>query len=679
MKSDLENQSDRSASRDGSPQASDREPLVSLNLSLGQNSADVALPHRRLDLPGWVKAKGWLFMTLAVCSAFGGVGAMALFWLTTPPPSANCEKISLLSPDVERLYCAQEAAKSGDLPQLLAGLKMLEEWTPEHPLYQQAQDSIATWSAGVLQVARQRIEQSDLQGALNLIAQIPQSSPVYNDAQAEVQLWTKQWDQGEAIVAKAQAAMKQQKWDESAQQIRDLRAFDHDYWRVQRANTLARQLSAEERARRMLKQVTQLAQSNHPPELGEALRQAMEITPETYAWADGRKLVQQWSQTLLLQAEQQWNRQEWDGAIATAELLLVNPEAASVAQDLIWLSQAQKFILASTSSLNPSFGQIGNLTGAIALASLVPATSPFYAQAQTRLQNWQAQLQDVNQLQMARLVAQSGQPLAYEVAIHQAQQITPDRPRRLQAQTLVAQWQKEFYLAEVRPILNFAKLLAEKGTIPFLKAAIAQVEAAKTNRVTKEQVQALVATWTRSIQVIADRPILDEAWATARGGNLAGAIQVAARIAGDRALYGEAQSAIAGWQAEIYAAERARIRQRQAEMLKRNNPARPEEERGWSESSPWPEASPEANALPEELPIEEPPSRGYSGASEPAYAPPSGPTQPTTPTPADGFPQPIDSFPQPTELTPADTFPQPSGISPGAVVIPEPPPRSARP
>lgn len=679
MKSDLENQSDRSASGDGSSPSPDREPLIPLNLSLVRPSAEATFPDRRLAIPGWVKSKGWLFMTLAVCSAFGGVGAMALFWLTTPPPSANCESISLLSPDVERLYCAQEAAKSGDLPQLLAGLKMLEEWTPEHPLYQQAQDSIATWSAGVLQVARQRVEQSDLKGALNLISQIPQSSPVYDEAQAEVKLWTKQWDQGEAIVAKAQAAMKRQQWDESAQHIRDLRSFEHDYWRVQRANTLSRQLAAEERARRMLTQVTQMAQTNQPLELGEALRQAMQISPETYAWADGRKLVQQWSQTLLNQAKQQWQEQQWDQAIATAEWLLVNPDVAPVAQDVIWLSQAQKFILASTSSLNPSFGQIGNLTGAIALASLVPASSPFYTPAQARLQNWQAQLQDVNQLQMARLVAQSGHPLAYEVAIHQAQQITPDRPRRLQAQTLMAQWQKEFHLAEVRPILNFAKLLAEKDTIPFLKAAIAQVQAAKTNRVANEQVQALVATWTRSIQTIEDQPILDQAWATARGGNLAGAIQVAIRIAPARALYGEAQSAIAGWQAEIYAAERARLRQRQAEMLKQNNPLRPEEDRGWPDSSPLPEASPDANALPEELPIGEDPGRGSSGSSEPAYSPPSGPPQPTVPNPAEGFPQPIDSFPQPTDLTPADTFPQPSGVAPGTVVIPEPPPRSSRP
>jgi len=47
---------------------------------------------------------------LSTCGALGSVAAAALLWMFMLPPAPDCQSISPLATDMERLYCAQEAA-----------------------------------------------------------------------------------------------------------------------------------------------------------------------------------------------------------------------------------------------------------------------------------------------------------------------------------------------------------------------------------------------------------------------------------------------------------------------------------------------------------------------------------------------------------------------------------------
>jgi hypothetical protein len=317
-----------------------------------------------------------------------------------------------------------------------------------------------------------------------------------------------------------------------------------------------------------------------------------------------------------------------------ATLVSPNPNLAGTAQELIWLTQARWHGLGSTTTLKPTPPQIWNLTAAIATAALIKPESRFYESAQKSLKSWQAQLQDLTLLQAAWVVGEIPTLPTKQLALIQAQQIGPDRPRRKQAQTLISYWTVEAQRLEDRPVLVQAQKVAEKGTIQALKAAIAQVRQIGPKRPLRPEAQTLISTWTARIQTIEDQPILDRAWAMANQGNLTGAIQIATLIPPGRALYWQAQSVIGNWQAQIRAAEIARQRAAE-EALRRKlelqapqpaptpsdetipldsaNPALPFPSPVYPESSPAPEFSPSPSPYPS--------TQGYPSPASPTPIP----------------------------------------------------------
>ncbi|UBF26354.1 hypothetical protein K9N68_33460 [Kovacikia minuta CCNUW1] len=336
-------------------------------------------------LPGFT-AKSWPWMLLAFCSAIGGAGFFAFVWLTSLPAATNCQKISPLSPDIDRLSCAQAAAKSGKLPELMAGLHLVEQWTPEHPLYHQAQQWMTEWSQSVLNIARQKIVYEDLNSAVTLANQIPKSSPLYKEAQAEIALWQKQWQEGEGIQKKIQTALQAQRWDEAIDQILTLRETEYDYWSVKRANALSQQVVQEKQGRQSLEAAKRLVQTGEPEQLGAAIALVGKINRQTYVWKDAQPRLNQWSETLLNLGVQKWQQKQLDEAISLAQKVLPNPNLAQEARNLLQLSQARQLAIATDTHWQPTPLHIWNLLSAIEAARQINPESRFYAQAQTSLE-----------------------------------------------------------------------------------------------------------------------------------------------------------------------------------------------------------------------------------------------------------------------------------------------------
>ncbi|WP_416675332.1 hypothetical protein [Egbenema bharatensis] len=552
-------------------QFSDPNP-IDLNTLLGENRESPVEPSSQPELaqnivptsqtfaPQPQKPYLWFALWFLVSCSLGGLSAFGFLLLTALPPATDCQNISSISPDIERLQCAQDAARSGELPQLLAGVELVETWTTDHPLYNEANRWMAEWSSSILQIARQRMAQNDLDGALELANRIPDSSPIYAEVQETIAQWQTRWQAGEAIYNQAQEALKQQDWDLAYAKIFDLREHPYSYWSGQQANALSEQVLAEKQARRLLAEAISIAQIERPQQLKAAFERLQPIDRQTHTWAEAQSTLNDWGEVLLQAGYQHWQDQQFQEARSLAELAKLSDFMAPEAENLNKLSQARELAIASGSGWKVGPQHIWRMMEAIAAAQKIPPESRFYDPAQFSLASWQAQLQDMRQLQAAQILASLGNRDAVEMAIEQATQIDSSRPRRLQAQTLIAHWRVEAERLEDQPILQYAQRTAEAGTLQALQAAITQVKQIPLGRVLYGEAQGLSYEWSRKVEVLEDEPFLQMAQSHARQGRLTEAIQAASTIRPERALYRKAQTAIADWQAQLNPDESPRSR-----------------------------------------------------------------------------------------------------------------------
>lgn len=495
----------------------------------------------------------WSLLWVLTFCGLAGLGIQSLEWLTRIPEPPNCSKITFAAADAERLFCAREAAKSGHLADLAAAVNLVANWPADHPLYREGQSLLAEWSAQILEAAEARLESSGVQDALAIARQIPPSSPLYADVQAAIAQWQNQWQQGEAIWNKAQDALRNQDWKLAAEQVTRLGQVESEYWRTHRMEVLTRQILQEQTAHKLLAQAQQAVGNQTLDSLRTAIALVQQIDPQTLAWETAQADLQTWSGALLDLALRQWQAGDRSGALALAQQVppdLVN-HLTGEGQNLLRLAHAQRLITEPAAQWLPSLRQVWSVREAIAALSAIPSTSTFYAIAQTELNAQHAALEDLRQLQTAGLVASLGQRTTLDWASHLAQQIAPGRPRRLQAQTLAAHWQQETQRIQDMPQFLQAQALAQPGQIADLQAAIAAAREIPRDRALWPEAEQAIAQWSRQIQTLEDRPTLDEAVRIAQAGDLARAIRTAERIGRDRALHAEAQASIQTWNAKL--------------------------------------------------------------------------------------------------------------------------------
>lgn len=500
-------------------------------------------PH----LPEALKPWRWSLVWLAALGVLGGMGTAALIWLVSLPPQVDCRNPERLSLDMEKLYCAQVAAQTGELPKLIDGIQLLTQWTEDHPLQREAQRLINEWSDQIFTIAIREVEKGNIQAAESAIGQIPSSAPVHADAQKAIERWRKYGKSAADLYATAETALKNRDWATASQQVVRLAEFERDYWKLEKgADALVKQLGMEKQAWQTLIRAQKLA-SGSLQQVGQAIPLAQQVPTQTYAAETARADLKRWSQKLLTVALQQWQKGDRAGTLKTLALTPQFQNTPEVA-DLYRFSQAYQLAeSAMAERWEPSVGELLNLNEAIAALRQVPANSPFYAQAQALQNRWKQDLEDLVQLKYASMTADWKQSSALGLAIGQAKLIEAKRPRRVQAQSMIAYWRQETERLEDQPILNRAERLAENGTIEALQSAIAQAGQIKLGRALRQPAQTLIATWRSQIQTLEDRPKLARAEVLAEQGDLTDAIGAASEIQPGRALYPEAQRAIRQW------------------------------------------------------------------------------------------------------------------------------------
>lgn len=501
-------------------------------------------------------AWNWLIVWLGLTAFCGGTGAVAFLWLSSIPPLPDCKQVSPLTTDADRLYCAQQAVQTGELDSLAKGLELVKSLPKEHPLHSKAERFMVEWSQSVLGLARQKLAQNDLEAAIAIAQKIPPNTPLRKQADSEIAAWKKNWDQGSKIHNQIQTALKNQAWQEALKQVKALAEVKSDQWQ-QQIGPLRRQVRLERQARSQLERARFMvaAEGDVAMRVGQAIALAQEVDPNSYAYEEARGDITRWSRSLVELATLRLQEGDRTGAIAAVQPLPLNTPLNAQVRDLVWIAKAQQLADDRKVSSTPLLQQIWQLSTVILAVRGTAPASPFYSQAQATLPLLERQLQDWIQLHTATSVAQAGNKLALQLAIQYAEAVVPGRPGRVHAQTLIARWRRDIQRIEDHPYLLTAHELAKAGTIPQLKAAIAEASRIAPKRALRSEAQAMVARWTRQIQTIEDRPILDQARALAKQGKLAKAIQTASKIRLNRALRKEAQGAIREWVVQIQTIE----------------------------------------------------------------------------------------------------------------------------
>ncbi|MCU0549795.1 MAG: hypothetical protein MUC48_10660 [Leptolyngbya sp. Prado105] len=515
------------------------------------SSATQVAAHRMGTL---AKVWKWQIIWLGILGMFGGTGAIALYWLSSAPPAVDCKKVTAQSLETEQLFCAQQAAQTGNADQILASVNLVKGWTTEHPLYGQSRPLLQDWSNALLILARDRVSQRDIKGAVNLANQIPQNSPVYKDAQGAIERWLAEYRRGEAIYAKIIEALKKQSWDKASEQMAQLALVNDPGWQ-ERLGEIREQTNQEKKAWKLLQDARNFAKANPPAQLGRAIAITDSVDRKTFVWnLLANQEVLRWRNTVFGLAIAQFDQQNIPAAVALVNSIPASVQLTTANQDLIRLVRARE-IETVDEYRAPGLERIVPLVMATQMVRQIDAQSPFVGRAKTLIPRLEQKVQDMMQLNVASSVANLQQIPMLQYAIAQAGAIQPKRPGRLHAQTLLAQWQKELESMQDRPVLDRAKQVAKSGKIGNLRSAVAMATLVKPKRSLRIEAQTDIANWTNQIEIIEDRPIINNARAIASAGQLGQAINVAGTIRPGRALYAEAQGLIGEWVYQIQLAE----------------------------------------------------------------------------------------------------------------------------
>ena len=490
---------------------------------------------------------GWQAVWWTIVGIFSLVGGVALVNLFMAPPVPDCDQISPLSADGQRLYCAHKAAESKDVKRLQDALDLVNSWSEEHPLYPQGQKLIREWSKLLLSVATQKIEQGDLAGALETVKKIPKSSPIYDEVENTRAIWQSQWDDGQRLYDQAVLALKSQDWTKASAYAGALSQLKNQHWREKRYKEVLEKIAIEQKAFEKLKDARQLIDQQTAQEYGEAIALADKIDHNLYVWQKAEQDITKWSRQLINMAIKKIDQKDLAGAIAILNKI---PSTHPLHQEAVDLTRLGNAKAAVWNLDNPQRSSLENLTALLdgkAAASQINSNSPYYREAQTKIQEIEKELTAWHQIELAGAIANIGQPWALQIATEQVALIQPNQVGGKKAAALGTQWQKDQQIINARPHLVLAKQLAKSETVDGLNNAIQRASYIPPGHPLRIESQTFIAQWRKQVQVIEDQPMLAEAKALAKEGKLTQAITAAAKIPTGRALHPEAQKLIGEW------------------------------------------------------------------------------------------------------------------------------------
>jgi hypothetical protein len=540
-------------------------PLFDLDLF-----SEITAPISKLNVPK-VNVDPWSAFWAILAATVGGTGITSYLLLIAVPPISNCQGISPLSTDRERLYCARVGAETKDLPKLRSAVGLVQGWTENHPLYREAQRLLETWSNDLLRIGRKQLNEGQIERAIATAKIVPPNSPLYGKAQESIAKWSAQSQNSASIDLKFEQSMKSGDWNQAFEILRSVQRMPGTYWNTHKHEKMSFKLAQERDgwdklqlakdalidkeddgytvgAKRpdLVKSTTgKNSKDKHPVEeplptepapILKAMKLANQIDSKTYVYQEGQQLRTRWSKQLVSLSIAAYKAQSFNDAIAIAQTVPPDVSAYQEAQDWVKLNRAhvwagKRHMLA--------------MMDAIAQVKQIPKTSSIYTLAKNKQSNWRGMLKHQTQFQWAKTIASFQQPATLAIAIDTAKQIPAGVDVGDNLRGEINTWSRQIETIDNRVIFAKAQQIVNRGeTLANLKAAVKLAGKIKKDRPMGEEIAPIVGEWTAKIQTVEDTPIIARAEAIAKKGNFTQAIEVANRIAPGRALYPAAQSLV---------------------------------------------------------------------------------------------------------------------------------------
>ncbi|MGL5508368.1 MAG: hypothetical protein ACRDB1_02035, partial [Microcoleaceae cyanobacterium] len=348
----------------------------------------------------------------------------------------------------------------------------------------------------------------------------------------------------------AVTALKSQDWTKASAYAGALSQLKNQHWREKRYKEVLEKIAVEQKGFDKLKDARQLINQQTDQEYGEAIALANKIDHSLYVWQKAEQDITKWSRQLINMAIKKIDQKDLVGAIAIVNKIPTTHPLHQEAEDLIRLGNAKAAVWNLDNQQRSSVENLTALLDGKAAASQINSNSPYYLQAQNKIQEIEKELTAWHQIELASTIANIGQPWALQIAAEQVSLIPPNQVGGKKAATLGTQWQKDQQIINARPHLILAKQLAKSETVDGLNNAIQQANYIPQGHPLRIESQTFIAQWRKQVQVIEDQPMLAEAKALAKEGKLTQAITAAAKIPKGRALYPEAQQLMGEWTTE---------------------------------------------------------------------------------------------------------------------------------
>lgn len=490
----------------------------------------------------------WTLGALLLLAGMGGIAGASAVSLLRIPNLPNCHAIFWPTASATtRLQCANAYVERGTVDDLLAAIQLVEVLPQDHPLRADIDERVEGWANQILDIANTTFQQGELDDAMRTARRIPRGTAAADEVSDRIAQWEEIWEQATSIYKESEGHLEASRFRDAFSAATQLRSVENRYWSTTRYEELVGLITDTRADVNALANAERLADGGTVEQVVEALAQVAAITEESYVHAEAQRVLKSLSRDLLDLAEDALVRANRAEAM---DILSKIPEAAALGEEITDFRA-----LTAAYELTWDGTTVGYESAIVRLQSLSQGR-PLYARAQTLKRQWQRRLEAVAQFNWAKQIAQPGSVTDLRAAIGEARQIGAANPLWDDVQAQIQDWQNEIAEIEDRPFLDRAQVMASDGNRAALQAAIAEAKNVAPSSVLYDEAQEVIADWRWQVQKLDNGPVLAEAEQLAEAGRHAQAIAVASRIAPRQALYDEAQSAIADWQAQQEVAQR---------------------------------------------------------------------------------------------------------------------------
>ncbi len=494
---------------------------------------------RKQKRPWWQMWQIW-GLVLVLCS--GGIGYGAMTMLLKLPKTQSCSKVfwPIASASI-RLYCAQTAAEQKNVDGLLSAINLVAVLPDNHPLRPEINRNINRWATAILAIGEEEFQAGKLEQAIATAKKIPGKS-AKELVDKTIDTWKSIWSDGEETYRQVEDKLREADWNGAFSAAVLLTDNPNKYWATTKYEESINNINIAQEENASLNKAQAQINSGQIDGLILAIEKAADIDNKSYAYDQAQEIIAQGKEKLVAIIEQSIEDRDWQQLLRITSRVPRSLKLQKRVKDWQILANA-----GSSAQLDTVFG----IEDAIEEIDKLKKKSEYYNLGQKLASRWEKEIDDVRHLSKARDFARTGTIAALNEAITEARLIPDANPRYQEASEEINQWRKQIQTIEDQPILNRAKELAYGNSVNAWIRAIAEANLISSNSPLHGEAQDYVRTWRANIERIKDQPILDDAEAFAYNDNYTAAIRTAQKISSGRALYPDAQSKIARWQAEI--------------------------------------------------------------------------------------------------------------------------------